>query len=367
MSDNPNDYPMPPHWVREALLSGMVIPAHPLALDGERKLDEKHQRALTRYYHAAGAGGLAVGVHSTQFEIRDRGLYEPVLNLAYETAKACDAGAGRKTVMIAGVIGRTPQAVSEARTARGIGYDAGMLSLGALQKAGDDELIDHCRLVAREIPLVGFYLQPAAGGRILPLSFWRRLVRIPNLIAIKIAPFNRYQTIDVIRAVAESGRAEELALLTGNDDHILLDLLAEYRFKPSFGAVRGEVRGELRLGIVGGLLGQWACWTKRAVEMLETAKSARESGSIPAELLILANQLTDANAALFDAANDYAGCISGIHEVLRRQGLMSNNYCLDASACLSPGQVEEIDRVIRDYPHLTDDAFVEENLAAWLD
>ena len=359
MSEHPNDYPMPPEWVQEALLSGIVIPAHPLALDGERKMDERRQRALTRYYHAAGAGGLAVGVHSTQFEIRERGLYEPILNLAFETAQACDTGTGRRTVMIAGILGRTGQAVSEARTARKMGYPAGMMSLGALQKAGDDELIEHCRAVAREIPLVGFYLQPAAGGRILPLSFWRRLAEIPNLIAIKIAPFNRYQTLDVVRAVAESGRAKVLALLTGNDDHILLDLLSEYCFKTSF--------GEVRLGIVGGLLGQWACWTKRAVELLESAKAARRSGTVPSDLLILANQLTDANAALFDAANDYAGCISGIHEVLRRQGLMANNYCLEATACLSPGQVEEIDRVTRDYPHLTDDEFVKENLAAWLD
>ena len=300
-----------------------------------------------------------MGVHTTQFEIRTYGLYQPVLRLVKHTVNALDEKTGRKTVCIAGVIGKTPQAVAEARLAVKMGYSAGLLSLGALQTATDNELVEHCRTVAREIPLVGFYLQPAAGGRILPLSFWRKFVEIPNVVAIKIAPFNRYQTLDVVRAVAESGRAGEIALLTGNDDHILLDLLSEYCFQTS--------QGEVRVSISGGLLGQWACWTKQAVELLEMARTAREKGAVPASLLTLANQLTDANAALFDAANNFAGCISGIHEVLRRQGLLANNLCLDPTQCLSPGQSDEIDRVIRDYPHLTDNAFVEENLAAWLD
>jgi dihydrodipicolinate synthase/N-acetylneuraminate lyase len=326
----------------------MVIPAHPLAVDGDRRLDERHQRALTRYYHAAGAGGLAVGVHSTQFEIRDHGLYEPVLRLAYETAQACDAAAGRQTVLIAGVIGKTAQAVAEAHQARDIGYHAAMLSLGALKDAGDEELIEHCRSVAASSP--GWLLPPA--GRRWACSPTASGAGWSNTQpdAVKIAPFNRYQTIDVVRAVAESGRAAELALLTGNDDHILLDLLGEYCFRTS--------SGEVRVQIAGGLLGQWAVWTKRAVEMLEAAKRARRSGVIPSELVVQGHELTDANAALFDAANEYAGAIAGIHEILRRQGLMANNYCLDPQEGLSPGQAQEIDRVTRDYPGLTDDTFV---------
>ncbi|MGO8927045.1 MAG: dihydrodipicolinate synthase family protein [Limisphaerales bacterium] len=355
-----NKFPQPPTWVLDRLRDGLVIPAHPLALTSQRKLDERRQRALTRYYLAAGAGGLAVGVHTTQFAIREpkHGLLRPVLELAATTALEQAGGTG-PPVLIAGICGRTPQAGSEAQLAHALGYHAGLLSLGALREATERELIAHCRAVAHEIPLVGFYLQPAAGGRLLPFSFWRRFVEIPNVIAVKIAPFNRYQTLDVVRAVAEAGRASDVALYTGNDDHILLDLLTEW--------VVPTPRGTQPVRIVGGLLGQWACWTRRAVESLERCKKLRESKSIPAELLTLAEQLTDANAAVFDAAHSFAGCIAGIHEVLRRQGLLTNVLLLEPHERLSPGQAREITRVCAAYPQLTDDDFVQANLNDWLE
>jgi dihydrodipicolinate synthase/N-acetylneuraminate lyase len=353
-------YPMPPVWVLDALHAGQVIPAHPLALTEDGQLDERRQRALTRYYHAAGAGGVAVGVHTTQFEIREPqyGLFEPVLEGAAETLAACDAATGRQTIRIAGMCGDTAQATAEARFAREAGYHAGLLSLAALRDADDEALIVHSRAVAQEIPLVGFYLQPAVGGRVLSLRFWRRFFEIPNVIAVKMAPFNRYQTLDVLRAVAESGRADEISLYTGNDDHILLDLLTEFAI--------ATPTGEQRLRIVGGLLGHWACWTRRAVEHLALCKKARASGSIPAELLTLAAQITEANAVLFDVAHQFAGCIPGIHEVLRRQGLLATTRCLNPHETLSPGQAEELDRIYRAYPHLHDDDFVAEHRDAWL-
>ena len=354
-----NHFPPPPSWVRDRLRDGLVIPAHPLALRRRRELDERRQRALTRYYLAAGAGGLAVGVHTTQFAIREpkHGLLRPVLELAAKTAREQTATAGQP-VLIAGLCGRTPQAVREAGLARELGYHAGLLSLGALREATERELIAHCRTLAREIPLIGFYLQRAAGGRLLPFGFWRRFVEIPNVVAIKIAPFNRYQTLDVVRAVAEAGRASDIALYTGNDDHILLDLVTEF--------VVPTARGEQRLRIVGGLLGQWACWTRRAVELLKRCQELRRAKTVPAGLLTCAEQLTDANAALFDAAHGFAGCIAGIHEVLRRQGLLANSLCLDPHERLSPGQAAEITRVSAAYPPLTDDDFVRENLNGWL-
>lgn len=354
------DYPLPPGWVCDALRRGLVIPAHPLALTDARKLDERRQRALTRYYHAAGAGGLALGVHTTQFAIRDPrcGLYEPVLQLASETLTACDQATGRRTVRIAGICGATPQAVREAALARTSGYHAGLLSLAALQAASDEELLEHCRVVARELALFGFYLQPAAGGRLLSRNFWCRFVEIPNVVAIKVAPFNRYQTLDVIRAVAETGRADDLAVYTGNDDCIVFDLLSEYAIPTP--------QGTQRVRIVGGLLGHWACWTRKAVELHEACQRARAASTVPTWLVTLAGQVTDCNAAFFDAAHQFAGCLSGIHEVLRRQGLLANNLCLDPRERLSPGQAEEIDRVYHVYPHLQDNSFVSEHLGAWL-
>jgi dihydrodipicolinate synthase/N-acetylneuraminate lyase len=347
-------------WVRTRLLSGLVIPAHPLALTGERKLDERRQRALTRYYHAAGAGGLAIAVHTTQFAIREpkHDLLKPVLQLASETCAGCDAASGRRTVLVAGICGPTRQATAEARLARATGYDAGLLSLAALRNAGDAELIAHARAVAEEIDLFGFYLQPAVGGRVLSLDFWRQFLEMPNVLAIKIAAFNRYQTLDVVRAVAESGRGADVALYTGNDDNILIDLLTDY-------AVPAD-QGKQHVQIAGGLLGQWACGTQRAPALLETCKRARAAGMIPSDLLTLGAELTDFNAALFDAAHQFSGCIPGVHEVLRRQGLLANNLCLDPQEKMSPGQEEEIDRVCRVYPHLQDDAFVAANLQTWL-
>ncbi len=352
------DNPMPPQWVRDALLAGQVIPAHPLALTPEGRLDERRQQALTRYYHAAGAGGVAVGVHTTQFALRDHGLYETTLALAAETLAACDAATHRRTVRVAGLVGDTAQAVAEARIARAQGYHAGLLSPARWHGWTPEAMLRHCETVARELPLFGFYLQPAVGGVALPPAFWRRFVEIPNVVAVKVAPFDRYRTLDVVRAVAEAGRAAEVALYTGNDDHILLDLLTEYAVETG--------RETVRLYMAGGLLGHWAVWTRRAVEQLALCKRARRTGTVPADLLTLAAQVTDANAALFDAAHGFAGCIPGLHEVLRRQGLLAHTRCLDPDETLSPGQAAEIDRVYRAYPHLHDDAFVAAHLAAWL-
>ncbi|MCX7017278.1 MAG: dihydrodipicolinate synthase family protein [Candidatus Sumerlaeota bacterium] len=348
-----------PH-VKQVLGTGVVIPAHPLALTAERKLDERRQRALSRYYIDAGAGGLAIGVHTTQFAIRDPaiGLLRPVLELAREEMDRADERRREPLIRIAGVCGRTPQATVEAALARELGHHAGLLSLAAMKKDGLDELIAHCRAVAEIIPLVGFYLQPAVGGRILPYAFWRRFAEIENVVAIKIACFNRYQTIDVIRAIAESGR-DDIALYTGNDDNIILDLLTPYRFR-----LDGHIM-ERRL--VGGLLGHWAVWTRRAVEQLNDCHRVTESGeAIPGGMLRLAAEVTDANAAFFDAANGFAGCIAGIHEVLRRQGLLAGIWCLSPKETLGPGQMDEIERVLRAYPHLNDDGYVAENRDRWL-
>jgi len=342
---------------RETLKQGTVIPASPLALKKDRSFDEARQRALIRYYAAAGAGGLAVGVHTTQFAIHDPavGLYEEVLDLASQTV---DEAAVEGFVKVAGLVGDTAQATKEAERAQSLGYHCGLLSLGALKDASVDEIVSHCEEVSRHIPLFGFYLQTAVGGRLLPYEFWRRFAEIENVAAIKMAPFNRYHTLDVVRAIADSGRSDEIALYTGNDDNIVLDLLTTYRFSNEPDAPR--------LPIVGGLLGHWAVWTQNAVRILQRCKEVRDTEAVPTELLTLNAQVTDANAAFFDAAHGFAGCIAGIHEVLRRQGLMSGNWCLDPKEGLSPGQEQEIDRVYRAYPHLQDDAFVEKHLETWL-
>ncbi|MBE7494066.1 MAG: dihydrodipicolinate synthase family protein [Verrucomicrobiaceae bacterium] len=333
--------------LRQRLHSGLVIPAHPLALTGERRLDERRQRALSRYYIAAGAGGLAVGVHTTQFAIREarHGLLEPVLALAAEEMRRAD----RPLVRIGGICGETAQAVREAALLSRLGYEAGLLSLGAMRDATEDALIDHCRAVAEVIPVVGFYLQPAVGGRVLPCQFWRRFAEIGNVVAVKIAPFNRYQTQDVLRAVIESGR-DDIALYTGNDDSIVTDFLTPFRFA-------GRERR-----ITGGLLGHWSVGTRRAVELLERCRNA----DAKPELMRLGVEVTDCNAAFFDAANGFRGCIAGLHEVLRRQGLLEGIWCLDEHETLSPGQREEIDRVLAAYPHLHDDDFVARHRDVWL-
>ena len=341
--------------LRDRLRAVMVIPAHPLALDAARRLDERRQRALSRYYLAAGAGGLAVGVHTTQFEIHDPhvGLYRPVLELAAEEVARFRAPGAPAPLLIAGIVGDTAQAVAEAALARDLGYQCGLLSLAALTRASEDELVAHARAVADVLPVFGFYLQPAVGGRELRYSFWRRLSEIERLVGIKIAPFDRYRTLDVVRAVADSGRGSGIALYTGNDDNIILDLLTTFPFAG--------------LRIVGGLLGQWAVWTHAAVALLDEIQALLANGGpIPPDFLLRNAELTDANAAVFDAHNRFAGCIPGIHEILRRQGLLEGTWTLNPREELSPGQREELDRVCAMYPHLTDDAFVAEHLDEWL-
>jgi dihydrodipicolinate synthase/N-acetylneuraminate lyase len=344
--------------LRARLAEGLVIPAHPLALTPDRRLDERRQRALTRYYVDAGAGGVAVGVHTTQFAIREAGLLEPVLALARGVLSEAGAGPGSRPVAIAGVCGETVQALHEADLARRLGYDAGLLSLAALRSASNAALIAHARSVGERIPIFGFYLQPAVGGRRLDHAFWRAFLEIESVVAIKVAPFNRYQTLDVARALAESGR-RDVSLYTGNDDNIVADLMTDYS---SPGAPR-PVR------FAGGLLGQWSVWTRRAVELVASVKAWRAGlpgAPSAAALLALGARLTDANAALFDARNGFAGCIAGLHEILRRQGLLSGRTCLDPAEGLSPGQMQEIDRVLAAFPELTDDAFVAEGLKRWL-
>ncbi len=341
--------------LRTLLLPGMVIPAHPLALTEERRLDERHQRALSRYYLASGAGGLAVGVHTTQFAIHDPkvGLYPPVLELAVEEAQRHTEDTGDRPVLVAGVVGATEQAVKEAALARDLGYDCVLLSLKAMAGAGREALIAHVYAVAEVLPVFGFYLQPTLGGPVLDYAFWRDFAAIPNVVGVKIAPFNRYQTLDVVRGLADSGRGGEIALYTGNDDTIVMDLLTRFPYDG--------------LRITGGLLGHWAVWTSKAVALLaEIHALTRETQPVPAEMLTRAAQITDANAALFDPAHGFAGCIPGIHEVLRRQGLLSGRWCLEPEEELSPGQMAEIDRVIAAYPDLQDDVFVQAHLDAWL-
>jgi dihydrodipicolinate synthase/N-acetylneuraminate lyase len=343
----------------QLLRAGTVIPAHPLALTGDYQIDTCRQRALTRYYCAAGVGGVAVGVHTTQFEIHEpeRGLLAPVLSLAATTVAESLAANPRPFVLIAGLVGQTQQAVAEAHLALSLGYHAGLLSLAAFRTAPDDVLLEHCRRVAAVIPVVGFYLQPAVGGRVLGFDFWRRFMEIDNVVAIKVAPFNRYQTIDVARALAESGRQDEIALYTGNDDNIVNDLITDFVFDPAQPPVR----------FVGGLLGQWAVWTRRVVEKLHAIHTQRAAGRLDyAHWLTYNAQLTDANAAIFDAAHAYRGCLPGIHWVLQRQGLMQHIHTLNPHEQMAPGQAAEIERVYAAYPHLTDDDFVAASLKAWL-
>jgi hypothetical protein len=347
--------------ILQTIRKGIAIPAHPLALTAERRLDECRQRALARYYVAAGVGGLAVGVHTTQFAIRQPkiGLFEPVLRLAAEEMDRADGKRSTPLVRVGGVCGDTPQAVTEATLLRDLRYHAGLLSLGAVAAWDDERLLAHCKEVADVLPLIGFYLQPAVGGRLLSYSFWRKFAEIENVVAIKIAPFNRYQTLDVVRAVAESWR--DIALYTGNDDNIVMDLVTPFSFDARTNAPQQSRR------IVGGLLGHWAVWTKRAVELLAECQSlACENRGISADTLEKSIQVTDSNAAFFDAGNGFAGCIAGLHEVLRRQGLLEGIWCLDPHEALSPGQREEIDRVYLAYPGLNDDDFVRNERDAWL-
>ena len=346
-----NDLPKP---VLDQLRQGAVIPAHPLALGPDRQFDRRSQRAISRYYVDAGSGGLAVGVHSTQFAIREVGLYKPVLELAIETARDWT---DRPLVMIAGAVGKTAQAVEEARTARSMGYHAVLLSLAAMKGASEDELIEHCTAVANEMPLIGFYLQTAVGGIPLSRSFWGRFASIENVVAIKVAPFNRYRTLDVAFGIAQAHAEERITLYTGNDDHIVADLVTPL-------VVRTGNR-EVTLRFQGGLLGHWSVWTRGAVKLLERLKVSVSAGAIPPEVLALDSFVTDCNSVVFDVDNDFAGCIPGCHEILRRQGLMSSLECLDPHEKLSAGQSDGIDRLYATYPELHDDAFVAANLERW--
>ncbi|HEX3183121.1 MAG TPA: dihydrodipicolinate synthase family protein [Beijerinckiaceae bacterium] len=341
--------------VRQLIAGGTVIPAHPLALNAERKLDSRRQRGLTRYYIDAGAGGLAVGVHTTQFAIRDVGLYEPVLRNAAETARDWTK---RPLVMVAGLAGSTEQALAEAQLAVNLGYHAGLLSLGAMRDASTHDIVEHCRAIAGKIPLIGFYLQPAVGGRELGVDFWTAFATIDNVVAIKVAPFNRYRTLDVFKGVAAAGAAERIALYTGNDDHIVLDLSLPFDIRHDGKTQRLEFRG--------GLLGHWSVWTKSAVALFERCRAAKAAGRIDQDLLALDARVTDCNAAFFDVANNFDGCIAGCHEVLRRQGLLEGIWCLDPNEGLSPRQAREIDRVIHEHGDLSDDSFVAANLQRWL-
>jgi hypothetical protein len=345
--------------LRAHLLKGQAIPAHPLALDAHRRLSERHQRALSRYYVAAGCGGVAVGVHSTQFEIREpqHGLYQPVLELAAETIDASLAANPRPFIKIAGACGRSYQACAESELARNLGYDAVLLSLAALNAESESAILSHCQLVAQELPLIGFYLQPAVGGRVFSLDFWTRFAAIESVVAIKIAPFDRYQTLEVIRGVINAGR-HDIALYTGNDDTIVTDLLSSFPFAQGDEIVTRH--------IVGGLLGHWGVWSQAAVRMLEEIKLARQSDTFDTRWLSRAVAVTDMNAAVFDSAHAFAGCIPGILEVLRRQGLVPTTHCLNPQEVLSPGQAEELTRVTRAYPTLTDDTFVATHLDRWL-
>ncbi|PTY08390.1 dihydrodipicolinate synthase family protein [Opitutaceae bacterium EW11] len=345
--------------IRSHLLAGQAIPAHPLALDSRRRFSERHQRALTRYYLESGVGGLAVAVHSTQFEIREpkHGLLRPVLELAAETARETVPLTGHEVALIAGVCGRTIQAVSEAALARDLGYHAALVSMAALASEKESFILNHLKTVAETMPIIGFYLQPTVGGRVFTVAFWRAVAEIPNLVAIKIAPFNRYQTVDVVRATVEVGR-EDLALYTGNDDALVTDLLTPFQFERDHATVTRR--------IVGGLLGHWGVWTRAAAALFEQIKVVRNQPVLDAAWLTRAAAVTDMNAAVFDPAHQFAGCIPGILEVLRRQGLVHSRCCLDPRESLSPGQAQELTRVSAAYPELTDDIFVAQNLDRWL-
>lgn len=344
--------------VKKALHEGAFIPAHPLALSRDKKLDEESQRALTRYYIDSGVGGLAVGVHTTQFEIRDPrfGLYERVLKLAMEEIR--NGGVPDSFIKVAGICGPVEQAVKEAQFSKAAGYDLGLLSMGGLGSLSEEELLERTKKVAEIIPVFGFYLQPAVGGRVLSFDFWRSFAELPNVYAVKLAPFDRYLTSEVVRAVCHSKRRDEIALYTGNDDNIVNDLLTTYQFKV------GDTERQKK--IVGGLLGHWSVWTKRAVELFKEIKQWQLHDAIPQRMLTLAQEVTDANGAFFDARNQFRGSIAGINQVLARQGLMKGRWCLLDKEELSPNQMEEIDRVYAAYPHLHDDDFVKENLTKWL-
>lgn len=346
-----------PQEALSLLRAGVAIPAHPLLLNNDRKLDTTRQQAVTRYYLDAGAGGIAVGVHTTQFAIREVGLYEPVLRLAAETARDWTDDA---RLLIAGVTGKTAQAVNEAQVARGLGYHAALLNLARLNGEPEADILEHCRSVAKEIPIIGFALLPSVGGFHLSYDFWKAFAQIENVIAIKMAPFDRYRTIDIVRAVYDAGAEDQITLYTGNDDHIILDLIQPFVVRSEDG------KQERRARIRGGLLGHWSVWVEKSAKMLRRIQAVPDGADMPEDLLALDSMVTDCNLAIYDALNDLKGCIPGCLEVLRRQGLAENTLCLNPDETLSPGQLEQIDRVYRMYPEMNDDIFVKINLERWL-
>ncbi|MEM4561955.1 MAG: dihydrodipicolinate synthase family protein [Desulfurococcaceae archaeon] len=354
--------PLPSPRILDLIRRGVPIVAHPLALSKERKFDETRQRALTAYYVSSGAGGIAIGVHTTQFKLHDPkiGLYEPLLRLTSEFLDECEKVTGEPLVKVAGVLGQLSNAIREAELARDLGYHAALVSVHHLRGCDYEKILEYIKAISNEIAIFGFYLQPAVGGLKLGYRFWCRLFEeVENVVAVKVAPFNRYYTLDVVRALVDSEREDEIALYTGNDDAILFDLLSVYKVKR-----RGEY---VAVKFAGGLLGHWAFWTKRSMEIFYTVVSLRDREEIPRDVVTLAHQITDVNGAVFDAFNDFKGCIPGIHEVLRRSGLLETNLTLDPEERLSPGQLEEIDRVYHAYPHLRDDAFVLKHLSTWLE
>lgn len=344
----------------QILARGTVIPATPLALTKERKADEKRLRLLMNYYLDSGAGGIATAVHTTQFEIRrpDVALFEPVLRIVSDEIDRYEKRTGRVILKIAGVCGKTEQALAEANLAKQYGFDAVLLSPGSLKDLSEEEMLERTRAVAAIMPVIGFYLQPSVGGRLFTYDYWSKLCAIPNVVAIKCAPFNRYMTADVIRAAALSPRRDEIALYTGNDDNIVIDLLTRYRFQTKDGTT-------VEKGFCGGLLGHWSVWTRRAVEIFEWTQREKKNDTVSQELLTLAAEVTDSNSAVFDTPHTFAGVIPGVHEVLRRQGLMENILCINPEETLSPGQSENITRVCEAYPHLTDDEFIKAHIDEW--
>jgi dihydrodipicolinate synthase/N-acetylneuraminate lyase len=344
--------------IRDRLFEGIVIPAIPLALHKDGSFDPLHQKALLRYYIDSGAGGIAAAVHTTQFEIRDnQEFFTNFLSFVSEEIDSFSEKKGRKVLKIGGVCGETSQAVAEAKLLHEKGFDAGLISLSAFKGKNSQQILAHCREVADYIPLFGFYLQPAVGGVVLNRAFWKEFCQIQNVVGIKVAPFNRYRTLDVLHAVAASGRRHKIALYTGNDDSIIFDLITQYPFQTT----------EVPIEFAGGLLGQWCVWTKAAVDLLDEIKMLkRNHNAIPFELIQRAQKLTDANAAVFDAQNGFSGVIPGIHEILVRQGLLTSRRCIDPAVDLSDGQLKEIDRVINAYPELQDNIFIQDNIEQWL-
>ena len=333
--------------VYKKIIDGAFIPAHPLALNSDLSIDEESQRGLTRYYISCGVGGIAIGVHTTQFEIRDPkyNYYETVLRIASEEINNSEVD--DSFIKVAGICGPVSQAIKEAEIANKHGYHLGLLSMGGLGSISENELIERTKAVAQVIPVFGFYLQSAVGGRILSYQFWEKFCEIENVYAIKVAPFNRYYTLDVVRAICNSSREKEIALYTGNDDNIINDLITPYEFKVEDRLIKKR--------IVGGLLGHYAVWTKKSVEIFNQIKEGiRKNNLNYNEMLKIGVEITDMNAALFDVSNNFKGSISGIHEVLRRKGLLKDIYCINPEEKLSPGQSEEISRVINQYSHLVD-------------